>query len=296
MIHIPQAPGVTLFPKGADLPANIKKIVNDVDAEVLVISESLHEPIELTWDSDTQSLCTVVEENVQVTIIERQKVSATDARMTHTIHLGARSRCNILSEVSSDTLLNFEQKFFLKEESEMVATILASGNVQHTCQSTCEGAGARSSVNMCLVAKGSEKPSTNTQNIFAEEHGGGELFLRGIAFGKTKIGIRGGITILEGGRGTNTYLTQEALLLSKEGSVDAIPGLEIRTNDVKASHSASVTRVTPEDLFYMQSRGLSKEESHGLFVRGFIAGIGDRAGSEILEKEVLKWVKTIIVD
>ena len=60
------------------------------------------------------------------------------------------------------------------------------------------------------------------------------------------------------GTGTDACLTQEVLMLDPTAKVDAIPALEIRTNDVKASHSASVSRVTEEDLFYFGSRGLDQ--------------------------------------
>ncbi len=68
----------------------------------------------------------------------------------------------------------------------------------------------------------------------------------------------------------DSYLEQYALLLSEKALVYQYPSLEIAHNDVKASHSASSFYVDEEDLFYLQSRGLSKAEALRLIAEGFM--------------------------
>ena len=93
------------------------------------------------------------------------------------------------------------------------------------------------------------------------------------------------IEITEKGRGTNTYLTEDVLMLDSTAHVDAVPALEIRTNDVKASHSATVSRVTAENLFYLQSRGIPETKARQMFVEGFLGALTERiADSGIREK------------
>ena len=74
----------------------------------------------------------------------------------------------------------------------------------------------------------------------------------------------------------DTYLTEAVLMLDPSARIDAVPALEIRTNDVKASHSATVSRVTPEDLFYLQSRGLPERSARTMFVDGFLRDLAHR--------------------
>jgi Fe-S cluster assembly protein SufB/Fe-S cluster assembly protein SufD len=76
----------------------------------------------------------------------------------------------------------------------------------------------------------------------------------------------------EGGQ-TNAYLSQHILMLDRTAKVDAVPALEIKTNDVKASHAATVTKVSEEDLFYMASRGIGRDEARALYVRGFLGDL-----------------------
>lgn len=80
----------------------------------------------------------------------------------------------------------------------------------------------------------------------------------------------GNIFISENGKNTNSYLTEECLLLHPTAKHDAAPNLEINTNDVKASHSASVTQIDDAFLFYAQSRGIEKTEAKHIIVESFL--------------------------
>ncbi len=75
-------------------------------------------------------------------------------------------------------------------------------------------------------------------------------------------------------------------MLDKTANVDAIPGLEIRTNDVKASHSATVSRVTEEDLFYFRSRGIDPVTARHMFVEGFLYDLAERIYNPDLRERV----------
>jgi Fe-S cluster assembly scaffold protein SufB len=100
--------------------------------------------------------------------------------------------------------------------------------------------------------------------------------------GMIEIGLQGG--------GTDTYLTENVLMLDGTAKVDAIPGLEIKTNDVKASHSATVSKVTPEDLFYFATRGIDETEARQMYIQGFLgdltAKITDTAVQDILLEQI----------
>ncbi|MEM2993786.1 MAG: SufD family Fe-S cluster assembly protein, partial [Candidatus Nitrosocaldus sp.] len=61
-----------------------------------------------------------------------------------------------------------------------------------------------------------------------------------------------------------------AIILNKGARADSIPALEIETNEVKATHSASIAQMDEEQIFYMMSRGMSREEAKRAIVFGFI--------------------------
>ena len=82
--------------------------------------------------------------------------------------------------------------------------------------------------------------------------------------------FKGMIRIEEGAKNSNSYLAEHAMILSKKARADAIPGLEIKTNEVKATHSGSVSQVDEEQIFYLQSRGLTVSEAQRLVILGFL--------------------------
>lgn len=59
------------------------------------------------------------------------------------------------------------------------------------------------------------------------------------------------------------------MMLSKEASVDTYPKLEIATDEVSCSHGASISPVNWEQVFYLQSRGISEADARALIVEGF---------------------------
>lgn len=164
---------------------------------------------------------------------------------------------------------------------------LASAATQHDLVSTVNGDDGESAVDWMFYAKGTERHKLTVRNVFNARNGRGEILMRGIAEQKGHVECRGLIDIGLQGGGTNTYLTQEVLMLDASSKVDAIPALEIKTNDVKASHSATVARVTEEDLFYFGARGIAPDAAREMFVLGFLGDITGRITQDAVREEVV---------
>jgi Fe-S cluster assembly protein SufD len=79
----------------------------------------------------------------------------------------------------------------------------------------------------------------------------------------------GNIFIRPGAHGAQASLRDDALLLSKDAHIDAIPALEIGANDVKAYHGATVGSIDEEELFYAISRGIPREDAMRMIALGF---------------------------
>ena len=80
----------------------------------------------------------------------------------------------------------------------------------------------------------------------------------------------GGIHISSQGIFSDAYQKHDTLLLSDQASVTTFPRLEILTDDVKASHGATVGPLDRQQMFYMQSRGMTREEAQRKLVQGFL--------------------------
>lgn len=83
-----------------------------------------------------------------------------------------------------------------------------------------------------------------------------------------------------------------ALLLSKKAQMNARPQLEIYADDVKASHGATIGQLSEEELFYLQSRGLTSEKARQMLCHGFglevTQEIKSLAAKEIIEQALFE--------
>ncbi len=117
----------------------------------------------------------------------------------------------------------------------------------------------------------------NQQFNFTVNHCGKNCFsrlnIRRVQFGSSESFCRAMIKIDKNGSGTDAYLSDKSLLVGDNAKAESIPSLEILTNDVKASHGATVGRLSNEDIFYLRSRGLSAKQASQILIAGFINAI-----------------------
>lgn len=106
---------------------------------------------------------------------------------------------------------------------------------------------------------------------------------------RSKSLFKGMIRIKENATKSNSFLSGRSILLDKNAKSDAIPGLEILTNDVKATHSASVAQIDEEQIFYLKSRCLSHEEAERTIVEGFLEPL-----SRKMSFQVRAWIAYLI--
>ncbi|MEK6974382.1 MAG: SufD family Fe-S cluster assembly protein [Nanoarchaeota archaeon] len=93
----------------------------------------------------------------------------------------------------------------------------------------------------------------------------------------------GMIKILPNGQKANALLKTHSLLLSRDASTNNIPSLEIEADDVKATHSATSSNLDEDQLFYLESRCINKEEARHTIIKGFLESIIYRLPEEYSE-------------
>ncbi len=87
---------------------------------------------------------------------------------------------------------------------------------------------------------------------------------------KSRSSYTGLIRIEEHAVRSEAFQENRNLLLSDGARADTIPELEILTDDVSCSHGATAAPIDPEQIFYLQSRGIARDEAVRLVVRGFV--------------------------
>jgi Fe-S cluster assembly protein SufD len=92
--------------------------------------------------------------------------------------------------------------------------------------------------------------------------------------------FNGLIQVRKGTNDCNSNQRSKSLLLGGKATVHAIPKLIIQTDAVKCSHGASVSSVNPEQIHYLQSRGISRSEAESMIIRGFTEPVLERLPTE----------------
>jgi len=117
----------------------------------------------------------------------------------------------------------------------------------------------------------------------------GRVVEKSILRNKSKSLFKGMIRIEKNASKSNSFLSSRSILLDKDAKSDAIPGLEILTNDVKATHSASVAQIDEEQLFYLNTRCLSYAEAERTIIEGFLEPL-----SRKMSFQVRAWIAYLI--
>ena len=108
-----------------------------------------------------------------------------------------------------------------------------------------------------------------------------DLLYKGALKGRSRAVYTGTVIIEQGAHKCDAYQTNRNVLLSETAKAHSVPNLEILTNDpTRCGHAASVGPVDEDELFYLQTRGISPEEAERLIVFGFFQEVLDRVELE----------------
>lgn len=106
-----------------------------------------------------------------------------------------------------------------------------------------------------------------------------------LASDNVSITLNGNLHIENGIKGVEAKLYEETLLLWNAKYISLIPWLRVDSPDVKASHWAKIQRISPERLFYMQSRGLDSEKVIWMIINSYSQQVVDKLELDEDKKE-----------
>ena len=106
--------------------------------------------------------------------------------------------------------------------------------------------------------------------ILAAPRTSSSIFSKSISKDGGRATYRGLLEIADGATESRSKVVCDALLLDEDSRSDTYPTIRIDENDADVGHEATVSKIGDEQLFYLQSRGLSEEEASKMIVNGFI--------------------------
>jgi Fe-S cluster assembly protein SufD len=147
-------------------------------------------------------------------------------------------------------------------------------------ESVLTGPGGHSEMLGVYFTDGSQHFDHRSLQDHLAPHCTSDLLYKGALKDASRVVYSGLIHIAPGAVRSDAFQTNRNVVLSDHAKADSIPNLEIENNDVRCSHAASVGPVSDDELFYLQTRGIPREEAERLIVTGFFQEVLDRVPLE----------------
>jgi|SRR5690625_194651 len=153
--------------------------------------------------------------------------------------------------------------------------------------------GDHSKTNAMTVTVGRAKQTQNftAKTVHFGKDSDGQILQRGVLNGKTTAIFNAIGKIAHKATRANAEQESRVLMLSGDARGDANPILLIDEDDVTAGHAASVGRIDDMQLYYMQSRGITREEAERLIIHGFLAPVVNVLPIETVKKQLTQLVE-----
>lgn len=270
--------GVFVYiPKNVALEDPIRIITSLADDGTSLISRNI-------LVADTGSKATVVQELYAPGSSGRQDTQQGYFELVETrVSPNAHLEMVTLQAMGTDTVNVSNRKAFIERDAKMSWYIGMFGSLlsRYKTDSIMKGSGASAEDVEIIFGVGNQSFDVMSNLIHNAQHSRGRVLVKSVLKDTSKSLFKGMIKISKEGKGTESYLAGHAILLDRGAKSDSIPGLEIETNEVKATHSASVAQIDENQIYYLSTRGLSREGAKREIVSGFLEPLSRKMGPMI---------------
>ena len=246
----------------------------------------------------TPTVVIIADDGAKIRVVERF-ISVNDSDAT-TVLCGAELIAGQGTKVTYLVTqeLNAFSKLIRLADSRLEALAHAKQAVIHTGArwvreenySTVDGMEARSEILSVAVPTTGQEYDQRTFQHHGARDTYSDLLFKNTLFGKAKTIFSGLIFVDDGAHGTDAYQTCRNLMMTNECEANSMPGLEINADDVKCSHGSTSARVSDEEIFYLQARGIDSKSARNLVAQGFSIEAIEKLEDEQLEKLAIEVV------
>ena len=132
------------------------------------------------------------------------------------------------------------------------------------------GEHARGETLSIAMAGEGQHQDAGAKMVHAAPYTSSSIISKSIARGGGRTSYRGLVQVLEGAHHSASNVLCDALLVDTISRSDTYPYVDVREDDVRMGHEATVSKVSEDQLFYLMSRGMPESEAMAMIVRGFI--------------------------
>ena len=118
-----------------------------------------------------------------------------------------------------------------------------------------------------------QKADTGTKMIHIGKNTKSKIVSKGISAGQSKNSYRGLVSIGPNAEGSRNYSQCDSMLIGDKASANTYPYIQSKQPQSNIEHEASTCRISEDQLFYLQSRGIDFEESVSMLISGFCSDV-----------------------
>jgi len=166
----------------------------------------------------------------------------------------------------------------LDRDAKLEATLRGFGGVlvRHQIEVRLAAPGAEADLAALLTADGDEQVHLHTRVHHDASQTVSRQLVKTLLDGRSAASFDGCVAMAVGVHGGDAGMQNRNLLLSPTARADTRPQLDIRADDVKAAHGATVGRLDDDELLYLRLRGLDVQTASALLTTGYIAEVEQR--------------------
>ncbi len=133
--------------------------------------------------------------------------------------------------------------------------------------------GARGEILSVAMSTDGQHQDAGGKVVHVAPHTSSQIISKSISKGTGRSSYRGLVKVHRGADHVRSNVVCDALLIDEDSRTDTFPYIEIESEEVSVGHEATVSKVADEQLFYLQSRGISESDAMSMIVSGFIEPI-----------------------
>ena len=118
-----------------------------------------------------------------------------------------------------------------------------------------------------------QQADTGTKMIHIGKNTKSTIVSKGISAGHGQNTYRGMVKILKGATGARNYTQCDSLLVGDKCGAHTFPYIEVKNASARMEHEASTSKIGEDQIFYLQQRGIPKEEAVSMIINGFCKAV-----------------------
>lgn len=273
-----------------------KKITEDITISESFIKINQATNLQIVYQADKEEVYKI-QISIASPILDLVETFVSNSNVTYQTNIVIEQDAQVTRYVSQDTNETF--KVAINDSVEVAKNgyircayvDFSNSNSAVVCQYDLVGEHAQAKLRLAALSKQKEMKKFEVHIRHLAPHTTGSMDNYGVVKDAATLHIDGIGTIKQGNYQSNNQQINKILVFNSKCVAIANPYLYIDEYDVNAGHGASVGKVDEEQLYYLQSRGLSKEEALHLITYGYFIPVLEFINNEEVKEQYNQLLK-----